>query len=55
MKDNEYSLREMQVAQFHIEEPDQTRSSDFNNGLKNVDFKEALVTFIKQQWITWRL
>ncbi|XP_067613930.1 serine/threonine-protein kinase Wnk isoform X4 [Eurosta solidaginis] len=50
IKDNEHSLRGMQVTQFHIEGPDQIRSSDFSNDLKNANFKEALVNFIIQHW-----
>nr|CAH7741160.1 unnamed protein product [Callosobruchus chinensis] len=46
IKDNKHSLRGMQVTQFHIEGPDQIRSSDFSNDLKNAHFKEALVNFI---------
>lgn len=50
IKDHEHFLREMQVAQFHIEGPDQVRLSDFNNDLKNANFKQALVNFIMQHW-----
>lgn len=40
------SLRGMEIAQFHIEEPQQVHNTDFHNDLKKDNFKEALVNFL---------
>lgn len=40
----------MEQAKFHIEGPDQVRSKDFSLELKNVNFKEALVQFLIENW-----
>lgn len=45
IKDNEHSLRGMQVAQFHIEGADQVRSSDFTNDLKKRKYQRGVSEF----------
>lgn len=50
IKYNEHCLRGMEVAQFHIEGPEQIRNTDFNNDLKNINFKQALVEFLLEHW-----
>ncbi|CAH2226959.1 jg20553 [Pararge aegeria aegeria] len=50
IKDTEHKLRGMEQANFHIEGPDQVRKKDFSLELKNVNFKEALVQFLIENW-----
>lgn len=50
IKDTEYKLLGMELANFHIEGPDQVRKKDFSLELKNVNFKEALVQFFTENW-----
>lgn len=51
IKDYERNLRnETTSIDFNISGPMQVRPNDFNKGLKNIKFKQALVTFLIEHW-----
>lgn len=51
IKDYERNLRnEANSMDFNISGPMQVRPTDFNKGLKNIKFKQALVTFLIDHW-----
>lgn len=50
IKDTEHKLRGMVQANFHIDGPDQVRKTELLVELKNINFKEALVTFFIDNW-----
>ena len=50
IKDNEHLLKGMTLANFCLSGPEQIRPADFAHELKNVNFKEAFVHFIIDDW-----
>lgn len=50
IKDYKHILIGFNSKPYYIKGPEQVRPSDFTNELKNVEFKEALVRFLIDDW-----